>query len=158
RCLSDVAVQIEVEAAIPSGHHVDPPCLLGLSIDANEDWERFPPARFDGVRAGSTYEDIGIDTSNPYDGLERLRCHVIDLHGDSRSVEAQDMRAVKATFCVSKGLTTWQQIDKANTEQYGNWLAGEEYADRTIYLELTLVKSVIGWLISEGHLPEARRI
>lgn len=88
-------------------------------------------------------------------------CQRSQVMGGASQATFKRYRAVRdkyTEFCKSKGLTTWQQIDKASTEQYGNWLASQGYADRTIYLELTLVKSVIGWLIGEGHLPDSRRI
>jgi hypothetical protein len=37
-------------------------------------------------------------------------------------------------------------------ERYGNWLT-KKYAYRTVYLELTLLKSVNQWLIENGELP-----
>jgi integrase len=88
-------------------------------------------------------------------------CQRSQVMGGASKTTYKRYRAVRdkhLKYCASKGVTTWKQIDKANTEQYGNWLARQEYADRTIYLELTLVKSVVGWLINEGHLPETRRI
>ena len=49
------------------------------------------------------------------------------------------------------------QFDKAVLEQYGNWLA-KKYADRTVYLELTLLKSVNQWLIGNKKLQADAKI
>lgn len=59
--------------------------------------------------------------------------------------------------CQTHGLEYWHQIGKQQVENYGRWLSREGYADRTLFLELTLLKSVIGWLIEEKHLPESCR-
>ncbi len=60
-------------------------------------------------------------------------------------------------FCDKQGIRSWHEITKKTTEKYGNWLHKQDYADRSVYLEVTLVKSVIGWLIDEGALPERFR-
>jgi integrase len=88
-------------------------------------------------------------------------CQRGQVMGGASKATYKRYRAVRdkhVRFCATKGLQFWEQIDKTNTEQYGNWLGRQERADRTIYLELTLVKSIVGWLIGEGHLPETRRI
>ncbi|MBL8797083.1 MAG: tyrosine-type recombinase/integrase [Planctomycetia bacterium] len=60
-------------------------------------------------------------------------------------------------FCNKNGIRSWAEVNKTNTEKYGNHLADQEYADRSIYLELTLIKSVTLWLIKEKHLPADSR-
>jgi len=50
-------------------------------------------------------------------------------------------------------ITTWDQVDKNVLEKYGRWLKAEGYADRTLYLELNHLKSIINWLIEENRLP-----
>lgn len=60
-------------------------------------------------------------------------------------------------FCVSRGLKTWDQVDRRTTEAYGSHLAAKEYADRTIYTELTLIVSVVKWLVDEGCLATSSR-
>ena len=55
-------------------------------------------------------------------------------------------------FCGRHGVTTWSEFDKPWLERYGNWL-GRKYADRTIYLELTTIKTVNLWLIDNKKLP-----
>ena len=56
--------------------------------------------------------------------------------------------------CEKNRITNWSQVTKQETEKYGHWLARKKYADRSIYLELMLVKSVQQWLIDEKLLPE----
>ncbi len=60
-------------------------------------------------------------------------------------------------FCAKQSISSWQEINRASTERYGNWLHGRVLADRTIYFELTLIKSVMAWLIDQGSLPETCR-
>jgi integrase len=55
-------------------------------------------------------------------------------------------------FCNRHGIEQWIDFDKSVLEKYGNWL-GSKYADRTVFFELTLLKSVTRWLVEEGHLP-----
>lgn len=56
-------------------------------------------------------------------------------------------------FCARKGLLYCSQVNRQTTEQYGNWLAKQEYADRSMYLELNLVTSLVKWLVGEKLLP-----
>jgi site-specific recombinase XerD len=60
-------------------------------------------------------------------------------------------------FCAQHGTTTWAEFSKASLERYGNWLT-KKYAYRTVYFELTLLKSVNRWLIGEKRLPAGSRI
>lgn len=55
-------------------------------------------------------------------------------------------------FCRKEGIANWSEFNKSQLEKYGNRL-GKKYADRTVFLEVTLLKSVTGWLVAEGHLP-----
>lgn len=57
-------------------------------------------------------------------------------------------------FCSRQQIDLWDEIDKNSVQEYGHWLQKTKYADRTIYLELTLLKSLTSWLIEEGHLPQ----
>jgi integrase len=64
-------------------------------------------------------------------------------------------RAVRdkhSRFCAQQGIDDWNHFDKAALEKYGNWLT-KKYAYRTVYLELTLLKSVNSWLIQNKTLP-----
>ncbi|MEI8372319.1 MAG: site-specific integrase [Planctomycetota bacterium] len=60
-------------------------------------------------------------------------------------------------FCARQGIADWNCFDNSAIEKYGNWLT-KRYADRTVYLELTLLKSVNQWLIENKKLPADARI
>lgn len=62
------------------------------------------------------------------------------------------VRDKHVNFCARQGILSWQEFDVKCLEKYGNWLA-KRFADRTQYLELTLLKSVNGWLVSQKFLP-----
>ena len=60
-------------------------------------------------------------------------------------------------FCAKEGIQNWIQIDKGHVERYGAHLKKRAYADRSIYLEFVLVKSVMKWLIGKRLVPESCR-
>ncbi len=60
-------------------------------------------------------------------------------------------------FCRQHGLDVWSGFDKRALQRYGNWLAGM-HADRTVYFELTLLKSINKWLISSQLLSESAKL
>ncbi len=60
-------------------------------------------------------------------------------------------------FCARHGITAWKDFDKRAIEKYGNWLS-KKYADRTVYVELTLLKSVNLWLIKDKKLPAEAKL
>lgn len=69
-------------------------------------------------------------------------------------------RAVRdkhVAFCHRSGIKTWNDFTVSALEKYGNAL-GKSKADRTVYLELTLVKSINGWLIKKKRLPESCKL
>jgi hypothetical protein len=53
-------------------------------------------------------------------------------------------------FCRQHGIESWQAFDEPALRRYGTWLA-KHSADRTVYLELTLLKSLNVWLIRGGE-------
>ena len=55
-------------------------------------------------------------------------------------------------FCEKHGIVNWGDFSKQMMEKYGNRLS-RSFADRTVFLELTLIKSVTNWLIAEKKLP-----
>jgi integrase len=55
-------------------------------------------------------------------------------------------------FCRKNGIADWSSFDARMLERYGNWLS-KDHADRTAYLELTLLKGVNAWLIKSKLLP-----
>lgn len=60
-------------------------------------------------------------------------------------------------FCDSRNLRVWSQVTRKTTQEYGQWLAEQNYAVRSQYLELTLLVSVNKWLIEEELLPASAR-
>ena len=60
-------------------------------------------------------------------------------------------------FCGAKAYTTWSEMTKKTTKEYGVWLAKKEYADRTIVLEVNVICSVVKWLVEEEYLPASCR-
>ena len=69
-------------------------------------------------------------------------------------------RAVRdkhSKYCARHGVTSWDQLDRGSLVQYGNWLT-KKHAHRTVYLELTLLKSLNQWLIENGLLPAESKI
>jgi integrase len=56
-------------------------------------------------------------------------------------------------FANERGVTTWDAVGNNLLIQYGKFLDDEEYAQRTLYLELTTIKQTINWLIKQKLLP-----
>jgi integrase len=71
----------------------------------------------------------------------------------NRAVQDKHLR-----FCEKKGIQNWIEVTKDAVVQYGTWLDRQGYASRTIYLELTLIKSVILWLIAGNRVPPSWRL
>ena len=69
----------------------------------------------------------------------------------------QAVRDKHIKFCAGHGIAAWICFDKSALEKYGNWLT-KDYAYRTVYLELTLLKSVNQWLIEDKKLSADARI
>jgi integrase len=61
-------------------------------------------------------------------------------------------------YCIKHGIAHWNEFDKSQLTGYCEWLSHKKYAARTIFLELTTVKTIPGWLIEQGRLPEECRI
>lgn len=59
--------------------------------------------------------------------------------------------------CLKHGIETWAAFDEAALRAYGKRLA-QKSADRTVYLELTLLKSINTWLINHKLLPSSAKI
>jgi integrase len=56
-------------------------------------------------------------------------------------------------FARSKGVCHWQQVSKDVLRRYGSWLEDQDYHDKTQYIELTVLKQVLKWLVGEQLLP-----
>jgi len=107
------------------------------------------------VAVVSTTGDLSIA-----DGWSRFlaHCERPDVLGGVSPGTKKRYRAVRdkhLDFCAKEGLPNWAQVDQAHVERYGADLKKRAYADRSIYLELTLIKSVMKWLISKRLIPES---
>lgn len=61
-------------------------------------------------------------------------------------------------FAQSRGVTTWVQVNRRFLKTYACWLEERGYHERTLYLELTVVKQAVKHLVEEGYLPATCRI
>ena len=92
--------------------------------------------------------------------LYLTHCERPIVMGGVRPRTLKRYRAVRdkhSAFCRSRTIPTWNEIDRREVEKYGHFLSKEGYAYRTQYLELTTIKSVLGWLIRSGYLPDSAR-
>jgi integrase len=55
-------------------------------------------------------------------------------------------------FCVARNIRYWDDFGKDELEAYGRDL-NPRFADRSLYFELTQIKTVLNWLMDERHLP-----
>ena len=84
-----------------------------------------------------------------------------EVSGGTCSETQKRYRAVRTKhekFCAARGVESWNEIDKEHILNYGTYLQKKEYADRSLYLELTTLKSVQKLLILDRKLPEKLRI
>jgi integrase len=97
-------------------------------------------------------------------GWEQYLAHISrpDVLGGAGVGTQKRYRAVRdkhQLFCVKQGLTAWCQVDKKHIAAYGTHLAKNGYADASVYLECTLLKQIIKWMIEEERLlPESHRV
>lgn len=61
-------------------------------------------------------------------------------------------------YCENNGVMDWSAIDKKHIRAYGTYLKGQGYAARTIYLEMTTLKSVNKLLVQDQLIPATVRI
>jgi integrase len=89
-------------------------------------------------------------------------CARPDVLGGVGASTSKRYRAAKdkhLLFCDQHGIGSWNVIDETSVTEYGKWLSRKSYADATIYLELTLIKQVVKWMIEKAKLlPESHRI
>jgi integrase len=81
--------------------------------------------------------------------------------GGARPASAKRYRAVLdkfEAFAVDEGIRSWNQVSRATLQAYAAHLDDDGYAYATEYLELTLLKQLVKWLVEEGHLPPACQI
>ena len=104
---------------------------------------------------------IGQNISTPQGWRLFLEhCNRPEVMGGVSQNTFKRYRAVRdkhLAYCAKHRIANWSEVTKQWTEKYGHWLARKQYADRSIYLELMLVKSVHQWLIDEKHIPESCR-
>lgn len=61
-------------------------------------------------------------------------------------------------FAKEQGISFWQQVGKDLLRRYGTWLEANDYHDKTQYIELTVLKQVVKWMVAEKLLPAASLI
>ncbi len=59
------------------------------------------------------------------------------------------------SFASTTGVKNWHEVTKETLMQYGRWLEESDYHDKTQYTELTVLKTVIKWMVHEKLLPES---
>lgn len=68
------------------------------------------------------------------------------------------VRDKHTVFCEKTGVEDWTAVDKKHIRAYGTHLKGRDYAARTIYLEMTTLKSVNKLLVQDQLIPHTLRI
>jgi len=58
-----------------------------------------------------------------------------------------------AEFTGGARIRYWQQVNKDALGRYGKWLEDRDYHDKTQYIELTVIKQALKWMVEEGLLP-----
>lgn len=58
-------------------------------------------------------------------------------------------------YASNKGVHYWNAVNKEVLMGYGGWLEESDYHDKTQYTELTVLKSVIKWMVHEKPLDES---
>ncbi len=87
-------------------------------------------------------------------------CDRSPVLGGVSAATSKRYRAVRdkhTEFCARHGIAAWSEFDKSTLEKYGTWLT-KKFAYRTVYLELTLLKSVVSWLIANKKLSADAKI
>ncbi len=56
-------------------------------------------------------------------------------------------------FAKDQGIGCWHQVSKDLLRRYGTWLEANDYHDKTQYIELTVLKQVVKWMVAEKLLP-----
>jgi hypothetical protein len=70
----------------------------------------------------------------------------------------RSVRDKHQAYCANHGIMSCQRFDAKAAEQFAHCLEKEGYAYRTLYLELTTLKSAVLWLIDSGPLPAGNRL
>ena len=110
-------------------------------------------------RQEESIQDVSIEQ-----GWERYLAHSArpDVLGGASAGTKKRYRAIRdkhQTFCLKQGVHSWKEVDKKHVTAYGGYLNKAGYADATTYLELTLIKQLVKWMVEEEKaLPESHRI
>lgn len=78
------------------------------------------------------------------------------IAGGTRPATAKRYRAVLdkfIPFAEAQGRRTWNELNRQLLDDYASWLDGESYAYATEYLELTTLKQILKFLITNQSLP-----
>jgi integrase len=79
--------------------------------------------------------------------------------GASTDKRYRAVRDKHQKFCGERGIISWDQIDKNSITAYATHLKKIKYSDNSVYLECTLLKQLVKWLIEEDKsLPDSHRI
>jgi hypothetical protein len=92
------------------------------------------------------------------DGQERYIAFVSrpSVQGGGTTATVKRYRAVLekfVAFAKQRGICLWQQVTKDLLSRYGTWLEANDYHDKTQYIELTVLKQVVKWMVAEKLLP-----
>jgi integrase len=87
------------------------------------------------------------------------RPEVLGGAGPATCKRYKSVRDKHEAFCKGRGLVDWKQIDKRSVQDYATWLTSKDRSVNSVYLECTVLKQVVKWLIEELKvLPESHRI
>ena len=109
-----------------------------------------------------------LGPARPHDlPLEEGRRLYMDFVGRARvagGVRPSSRKRYRAVFdkfdknAGGRGLTTWDQVTSQTLLDYAAHLEADDYAYRTLYLELTTLKQAILWMSKTGNLPADHRV
>ena len=78
-----------------------------------------------------------------------------NVTGGTKASTQKKYRSILDKFeewTLSNGVRNWNQVTKSTLGEYAKYLTDRGYARKTIHGELTLLKTAVKWLCSEGHL------
>jgi hypothetical protein len=94
-------------------------------------------------------------------GWERYLAHAgrPDVLGGVGPRTLKRYRAVRdkhVPFCAARGVRRWDRVDKQHLQGYCTDLGKRGYSDSAIYLEGTLLKQVVKWMVLEEKVCRRR--
>lgn len=92
------------------------------------------------------------------DGRRKYMEHIARpaIQGGATPNTAKRYRPVFDKFLEFAGknhIRFWQQVTKEVLSRYGKWLEDKDYHDKTQYIELTVLKQAMKWMVEEKLLP-----